>query len=598
MLLRRTFAIWRSRRPRPCSSPSPSPRDGPNAASRSGPSDALGVRAGEDVAASRTSGRTASLPFERSSASSRRSPTDGERAQAAAATSRECRLSERSRGGKTIHWAAGRSLRNRLRQLVQAPLGRRDHALGHALPAVAAARHVGQRGGGPRLAPPARASASARACRRSPRPRRGRASKESSGRSALVERGREGGGDLGHPRVGRGQRERRRRRRPRRRPSRTPPGRCSAPPGPRRPAAGPGRSSCSSRPVKWTRARGLGRRLRVGARAARRRARRGTPPGGASSPGLATALELAPAGGRARATPSEVGGAEQRRQALEALAVGAEAHHHQPRLGHRGDHERPGREQQVDPLRHDQLAHVARRCGRGAGRARAALRRRRPRRPRPPPRPPSSRPREARPGRPPPPPRGRGPEGVHVHAGRAQPRAVGQAGLARDLPQALRGVARAHQHARRPGEALERVGEEALAVGPHGVLERAAVDLHGVRHPPLQARASTAGPITRWLASATSGPTRARDHLAHRRDVGLEVALQLSSSSSGNGHRPRSPRSGRPRRRAAAARCPEVVHVRRAAPARSELGSACAVLAEQVDLVPEPRERPRQRLAL
>ena len=61
-----------------------------------------------------------------------------------------------------------------------------------------------------------------------------------------------------------------------------------------------------------------------------------------------------------------------------------------------------------------------------------------------------------------------------------------------------------------------------------GVLERRAVDLDRVGHvePRRAPRASTTGPITRWLASATSGRGALGD-LAHRGDVALEVGVEL-----------------------------------------------------------------------
>ena len=67
------------------------------------------------------------------------------------------------------------------------------------------------------------------------------------------------------------------------------------------------------------------------------------------------------------------------------------------------------------------------------------------------------------------------------------------------------------------------------------VLERAAVDLDRVGHAgPASPRARISGPITRWLASATSG--RARSATSRDGgDVALEVGSSSASVSSGNG---------------------------------------------------------------
>ena len=60
LLLRSTFEIWRRTTPSTVSSPRPSPRDGPKAASRFGPTTPVVLRPAEDVAASRTSRRRGS----------------------------------------------------------------------------------------------------------------------------------------------------------------------------------------------------------------------------------------------------------------------------------------------------------------------------------------------------------------------------------------------------------------------------------------------------------------------------------------------------------------------------------------------------------
>ena len=98
------------------------------------------------------------------------------------------------------------------------------------------------------------------------------------------------------------------------------------------------------------------RRRRGSARAPRRPARRGTRAGGAAAAAAAPVLER-PARARDLARALEVALGERREQPLEAVAVGAEADDHQARARHALEHERPGGEQQVDALAHDQLAH-------------------------------------------------------------------------------------------------------------------------------------------------------------------------------------------------------------------------------------------------
>ena len=179
-----------------------------------------------------------------------------------------------------------------------------------------------------------------------PDPRRTRAAA-----AALGQRGPQRGGDLGQPEWARTAAARRTPR-PRRRPSRTPPGRCSAPPGPRRRAAAAGRSECSRRPVKWIRSAAAGRRAVAASPSSASR----NAPGSAARP--AAALELAAARRRSRGRRrGRRAGAP--RRALDAVAVGAEADDHEPRVRHRRDDQRPGRQQQVDALRDDQLADVA-----------------------------------------------------------------------------------------------------------------------------------------------------------------------------------------------------------------------------------------------
>ena len=113
-----------------------------------------------------------------------------------------------------------------------------------------------------------------------------------------------------------------------------------------------GRSSCSSRPVKWirpaaSRSRGqplLARAVEEGAQVLQLAGR--------------PALELAPAR-RDVVQVLEVAPPQGLHEAVERLAVGAEPHDHEARVRHASHHQRPGGHQQVDPLRHDQLADEA-----------------------------------------------------------------------------------------------------------------------------------------------------------------------------------------------------------------------------------------------
>ena len=77
------------------------------------------------------------------------------------------------------------------------------------------------------------------------------------------------------------------------------------------------------------------------------------------------------------------------------------------------------------------------------------------------------------------------------------------------------------------------------------------------RRAPLRRRArgrGSPGPSRAWLASATSGATRSTTS-RDRRDVGLDVVVELGVVEVGEADRARTPRSGRPRRRAARGRC-------------------------------------------
>ena len=100
-------------------------------------------------------------------------------------------------------------------------------------------------------------------------------------------------------------------------------------------------------------------------------------------------------------------------------------------------------------------------------------------------------------------------EAGHIDARRPEAGPAGQRRVVHLRPQALGRVARADEHAARAREALD--GERLEArIRLDGVLQRAAVDLDRVRaRRPRAPRARIAGPITRWLASATSTPARA-----------------------------------------------------------------------------------------
>ncbi len=126
-------------------------------------------------------------------------------------------------------------------------------------------------------------------------------------------------------------------------------------------------------------------------------------------------------------------------------------------------------------------------------------------------------------------------EAVHVHAGRAQPCALGQPRLVQHLPEALGRVPRAHQHALGPAHALEGVWPEALAVRAHRVLQRAAVDLDRVGNVVSQRPREDRRPHDEVVGERHVGP-RALDHVAHGADVRLDVALHARVVELGVGH--------------------------------------------------------------
>jgi hypothetical protein len=219
---------------------------------------------------------------------------------------------------------------------------------------------------------------------------------------------------------------------------------------------------------------------------------------------------------------------------LEPLAERPEAHDHQPGGRLAGQHERPRRQQQLHALGRDQLAHedddlvlggdrgerrrrlaVAARegmAGVGVGRGRRV-----------------GGPRkalaEARQ-----PLQRRGvvarDEALHVDAGRPEPGPPGQGVVTHRLPQALGGVAGADEHAARPGQALLGIRLEPR-MRLDDVLERAAVDLHRVRHAqPIQRPSEDRRPHDEVVRERDVRPDPLR-HLPDRRDVALQVPRDL-----------------------------------------------------------------------
>ena len=267
-----------------------------------------------------------------------------------------------------------------------------------------------------------------------------------------------------------------------------------------------GRSSCSSRPVKWIALGGRRARRAASRRPTRVEERRS---GSCSSPG-GPALELAAAGGDL---------AQRRRgRAPRAPPRSARA----PRGRCRSRRSRAARRARAPPRAARPPAAGPRpsrrsacprssRSGRCAGSSARERRRRRPaRRPRPrrPAEPTASR-ALGRSGSAP----GRNVVDVHARAGPAGS-ARGSAGLVGSTSQRLSAVWREPTSTpAAPRDALERVGQEALA-GAGAPCTRARCRGPSRRRArPPSARARITGPMTRWLASATSGARRSP--LAH-----------------------------------------------------------------------------------
>jgi hypothetical protein len=126
---------------------------------------------------------------------------------------------------------------------------------------------------------------------------------------------------------------------------------------------------------------------------------------------------------------------------------------------------------------------------------------------------------------------------MHVDARWSQPRARRQRGVVSDdLPEALSGVAGAHEDPRRTADTLERKGQEALRMRADGVLERAAVDLDGIWDPALEAPCQDRGAHNEVIRERDVG-TGFGGHPLHRRDVGLDVVSELAIAELGKGHR-------------------------------------------------------------
>ncbi len=210
-----------------------------------------------------------------------------------------------------------------------------------------------------------------------------------------------------------------------------------------------------------------------------------------------------------------------------------------------------------------------------------------------------------------------GAEAGNVHARRAEPGALGQVGVGDRPPQALARVARAHEHGPGGRQPLAREAEEALRFGLDGVLQRAAVDLDRVGRGLPERPGEDHGPHhevvgQRQLRGHEGG------HLGHRFDVRLQVAAEVRVAQLGEGaglqplvavgnvHRQQAADVG-PVDRAAAARAgprparglpqapgPEHPRVPVCSRVHEPQPLRVALLAEQVDLVSETRERLRE----
>jgi hypothetical protein len=316
----------------------------------------------------------------------------------------------------------------------------------------------------------------------------------------------------------------------------------------------------------------------------------------------------------------DVAGRQCGTQPLKALAIGAEADDHQPRGRHALEHQRPGGQQQVDALADDQLAHerdqtvvgeiqtrervaggalVARegvRDRRCAGVARFGLQSG------------DERAQSRRGGRP----LARH-EALDIHARRAEASPALHVGVIERSPQAGRGVVRTDEHAARLRETLAGEREEALGIGLDRVLERAAVNLHGIRHAAAE-RARQYRRAHHQVVCQRHLRRCAGDDLADGRDVRLDVMGDLAIAALGERarldalvairhvHRQKIADVRPVDRAAARALAPAVPHCahpqRALVPVADRIDEGVllgvAVLAEQVHFVPLAHERRRQ----
>jgi hypothetical protein len=249
------------------------------------------------------------------------------------------------------------------------------------------------------------------------------------------------------------------------------------------------------------------------------------------------ALELAPGEGDVPRR-AEVAGRERLDQALEPLSPRPEADDDQPGVGYLPQDERPGGGQELDALGDDELADEGdvavvdevesreRAAGGGlvAGEGRpgrrraaalgtgAAVAQ-------------AGRDRGERGGRLLAAPR---PELVDVDAGRTEPRALRERGIAHRRPQALGGVPGADEHGPGAGEPLPGRRQEALRVGLDRVLQRTAVDLHRVGHVAAERAREHERPHHEVVGQGDVGPGARRDvpdggHVG--RDVGGDLLV-------------------------------------------------------------------------
>ena len=314
-------------------------------------------------------------------------------------------------------------------------------------------------------------------------------------------------------------------------------------------------SAWSRRPAQATRSRQAARRPR-GRRRASPRARRGTRPAGAArAPSSArvarrAAVEVAARRARARAPRARRGTRRSRRSA--AARRGSRA----STSGHAASSSSTPLEAISLPTNTTSRSLRARPRRARAAASRGVARERASRSRRPPVAPPRSRAAQRRPARA----RGRG--RLARREARRRRRRAGRGGCARATVGSSIAAHRLSAVWREPTSMPRAPASPSRAYGRkrgYGLTVYSSalpwiLTAYGTPSAERRARGS-AGPITRWLASATSGRA-ALGHLAHGGDVGVDVALDLGVVELGERRAPRRPRSGRPRRPAAARRCP------------------------------------------